>query len=94
MAAVVLVGCLTAALAFWTSIGMSGLVTVVGIGIAVCSAYAYFLLRHYRLRCPECDHDRAHFARDMQNRMLLVCPHCGLRASTGRKVIADSPAGH
>ena len=93
-AAVAFVGCMTAALGTWTSIGAIGLVTVVGIGITACSAYAYYLLRHYRVRCPECEHERAHFARDMQNRMLLVCPHCGLRAATGRKLIADSPAGH
>ena len=94
MAAVVVVGCLTAALGTWTSIGAGGLMAVVGIGIAACAGYAYYLLRHYRLRCPECEFDGAHFARDMQNRMLLVCPQCGLRVSTGRKVIADSPAGH
>jgi len=91
---VVLVGAATAALAAWTEIDAHGLTAFVSVGGVACATYAYYLLRRYRVRCPECEHAQAHFARDMQNRMLLVCPQCGLRASTGRKVIADSPAGH
>jgi DNA-directed RNA polymerase subunit RPC12/RpoP len=87
-------GLTTAALGTWTAIGKAGLVTVAGIGITACAAYAYYLIRRYRVRCPECEYAGAHFARDMKNRMLLVCPECGLRASTGRRVIADSPSGH
>jgi len=88
------VGLVTAALAAWTTVGSPGLITVVTVGIAACGGYAYFLLRRYRVRCPECEFEAAHFARDMQNRLLLICPQCGYRASTGRKVLADSPVGH
>jgi DNA-directed RNA polymerase subunit RPC12/RpoP len=88
------VGALTAAMAYWTAAGSVQLMVVAGVGLAACSAYAYYLLRRYRVQCPDCKWEGAHFARDTQNRQLLMCPHCGYRAPTGRRVLADSPVGH
>jgi hypothetical protein len=89
-----LVGVLTLALAAWTSVGARGLTAIVVIGVGACGAYGYYLLRRYRIPCPDCEFAGARFARDTQGRQLLVCPECGLRAATGRRVLADSPVGH
>jgi len=94
VAAFVVVGLLTAALGVWTSLEARGLLVFVAVGVCACASYAYYLLRRYRVNCPDCESDGAHFARDTQNRLLLMCPLCGYRASTGRKVLADSPVGH
>jgi len=94
VAAFVVVGGLTAALGVWTNLGAQWLLVFVGVGVCACTGYAYYLLRRYRVNCPDCEFEGAHFARDTQNRMLLMCPHCGYRAATGRKVLADSPVGH
>ena len=85
---------LTVSVALLTEATPSVLMLIAALGCAAASGYAWYLLRAYRVRCPQCDEDSAHFARDTQNRQLLICPQCGFRAPTGRKVLADSPVGH
>jgi len=92
--AFVVVGAATAAVAYWTAAKSAHLSVMAGVGLALCSGYAYYLLRRYRVACPDCKSEAAHFARDTQNRQLLMCPRCGYRAPTGRRVLADSPVGH
>ncbi|MHC4452668.1 MAG: hypothetical protein ACYS0E_21425, partial [Planctomycetota bacterium] len=84
----------TAIAALWTSLGLPLVFLLGGVGIAGCAGYAYFLLRHFRVRCPQCEEQSARLARDTLNRQLLVCSGCGYRAATGWKVLADSPFGH
>ena len=84
----------TVAVALWTQASASMLMLVGGAGCAIASAYAWYLLRAYRVVCPQCQFEGAHFARDTLNRQLLICPQCGFRAPTGRKVLADSPVGN
>jgi len=88
------VGAVTAALGVWTSVGAPVLLTVVAVGVIASAAYAYYVLKRYRVRCPECEFDGAHFVRDTQSRLLLMCPQCGFRAATGGNALADSPVGH
>jgi len=92
--AFVVVSGATAALALWTSLGTPWVVAIGAAGALGVGGYAYFLLRHYRVDCPQCEQRTARLARDTLNRQLLVCPECGYRAPTGWKVLADSPFGH
>jgi membrane protein implicated in regulation of membrane protease activity len=84
----------TAIAALWTSLGLPLVFLLGGVGIAGFAGYAYFLLRRFRVRCPQCEEQSARLARDTLNRQLLVCSECGYRAATGWKVLADSPFGH
>ena len=94
VACYLVVAALTVALALWSNAEGMTLMLIGGVGCAAASGYAYYLVRGYRVRCPECEFEGAHFARDTLNRQLLVCSQCGLRMPTGRKVLADSPVGH
>ncbi|MEM8884512.1 MAG: hypothetical protein AAGD14_10610 [Planctomycetota bacterium] len=89
-----LVSAATTIVALWTSLGLPLVLLLGGLGVAGCAGYAFYLLRHYRVPCPECGSPHARLARDTLNRQLLVCNECGYRASTGWKVLADSPFGH
>ena len=84
----------TAIVALWTSLGLPLVRLLAGVGIAACAGYAYYLARHFRVVCPQCEQRTARLARDTLNRQLLVCPECGYRAATGWKALADSPFGH
>jgi len=84
----------TAALALWTPLAAPLVVAVSAVAFAACAGYAYFLLRRFRVRCPQCEQQTARLARDTLNRQILACPECGYREATGRRVLADSPFGH
>lgn len=82
------------ALALWTSVAAPWVVAIAVVGVLGSGGYAYYLLRHYRLPCPQCEQRTARLAHDTLNRQILACPECGYREATGRKVLADSPFGH